>query len=74
MEEQIIELYGSIRIKNPKTLQRWIDLGWYAEQVQDGYQFATGCGRFRLGKCECTKCRKPHSDSLSFVLRKNGLI
>lgn len=50
--------YGSIRIKKPKTLQKWINNGWYQKLIEDGYTFAKGCGRFRIDKCECSKCRK----------------
>jgi hypothetical protein len=52
---------GSIRIKNAKTLQKWINKGWYQKQIDLGYTFYPGCGRFRTEKCECRKCRKPNS-------------
>lgn len=66
---------GSIRIKNPKTLQSWIDKGWYQDQLDSGYTFAPACGRFRVGKCECCKCRKPNAGAnLKDVLIQNGLL
>lgn len=66
---------GSIRIKNPKTLQRWIDKGWYQDQLDSGYTFAPACGRFRTGKCECRKCRKPNAGAnLKDVLIQNNLL
>jgi hypothetical protein len=57
---------GTTRISNPKTLQRWIDLGWYKELIDEGYVFAPHCGRFVIGECECTKCRhkRPNRDEL----------
>ena len=48
---------GVIRISNPATLQRWIDLGWYSELINDGYVFAVYCGRFRDSICKCSQCR-----------------
>jgi hypothetical protein len=71
-----IEYYcGSIRIKNPKTLQRWIDKGWYQKEIDAGYIFAPACGRFRVGKCECSKCKRPNSGwMLKEVLESNGLL
>jgi hypothetical protein len=53
-----MEYYGSIRIKKASTLQSWIDKGWYKREIDNGYTFAPACGRFRIGKCECSKCRK----------------
>ena len=50
--------YGTVRIKNPKTLQSWIDKGWYQREIDKGYIFATGCGRFKLEVCNCSKCKK----------------
>lgn len=53
-----MEFCGSIRIKKATTLQSWIDKGWYKREIDKGYTFALGCGRFRIGKCECSKCKK----------------
>jgi hypothetical protein len=61
---------GTTRISNPKTLQRWIDLGWYKELIDEGYVFAPHCGRFVIGECVCTKCRhkRPNRDELIKIL------
>lgn len=65
---------GTLRIKNPKTLQKWIDKGWYKEYVYEGWVFAPNCGRFRSEKCECGKCRKVNGGQvLKDVLVRNGL-
>jgi len=67
--------YGSIRIKKPETLQKWIDRGWYQQQIKDGWIFSAACGRFRKEKCECNKCRKPNSgEEKKEVLRSNGFL
>lgn len=55
-----MEFWGSIRIKKASTLQSWIDKGWYQREINKGYTFAVGCGRFCIGKCECTRCKKPN--------------
>lgn len=49
---------GTLRITNPKTLQSWKDKGWYQQQLDNGYIYASGCGRFKLEICNCSKCRK----------------
>jgi len=72
---KIMEQYysGTLRIKNKKTLQKWIDKGWYKEQIDLGWIFAAGCGRFRSEKCECAKCRKVNNgQALKDVLARNG--
>jgi transposase len=48
---------GTTRISNPKTLQRWVDFGWYKDRINQGYIFNPYCGRFSMGECTCTKCR-----------------
>ncbi len=63
-----MEYHGSIIIKNPKTLQKWIDKGWYQREIDAGYTFAPACGRFRIGICECYKCRNNKSNKLKSVL------
>jgi len=50
--------YGSLRITNPATLQKWKDDGRYQGLIDEGYKYAPGCGRFRMEECTCTKCRK----------------
>jgi hypothetical protein len=67
-----MELYGSIRIKNPKTLQNWIDRGWYQQQLNEGWLFAPNCGRFRIFKCKCSKCRMITNKKLIKVLEENN--
>lgn len=61
---------GTTRISNPKTLQRWIDLGWYQELIDEGYIFAPHCGRFKTDICTCTKCRhkNPKREELTNIL------
>ena len=54
---------GTLRISNSKTLQRWIDNGSYQKQLDNGYLFNVGCGRFRREKCICTKCRRETSNN-----------
>lgn len=51
-------LWGSLRITNPKTLQKWKDNGEYDKLINEGYTYAKGCGRFRKEACKCSKCRK----------------
>ena len=71
-----MEFYrGSIRIKKASTLQSWIDKGWFQRELDNGYTFAPGCGRFRIGKCECSICRKPNSGlEKKAVLKRNNLL
>lgn len=49
---------GTLRIKNPRTLGRWIKSGKYKNLTDKGYIYAYRCGRFRMGVCECHQCRK----------------
>ncbi len=63
---------GTLRIQNPKTLQKWIDDGRYQKTIKEGYIFAIGCGRFREYECECSKCRKIKNSPLKKVLEDNG--
>ena len=64
--------WGTIRIRNPKTLQRWISSGRFQKQLKEGWIFNPGCGRFRKEKCTCSKCRKRSATQLKEVLIKNG--
>jgi hypothetical protein len=48
---------GTLRIKNPKTLERWKKDGRFKELIDEGYIYAKGCGRFRVDICTCSKCR-----------------
>lgn len=65
---------GSIRIHKPSTLQSWIDKGWFKQHIESGYTFAIGCGRFRIGKCECSRCAKPNGGwERKLVLQRNKI-
>jgi len=64
---------GTIRIRNPKTLQKWINNGEYRKRMNQGLIFNVGCGRFRIENCQCSKCRKSKNSPLKEVLEKNGL-
>ena len=63
--------YGTIRIKNPKTLERWIQNGSFQKELDAGYNFYVGCGRFRTEKCTCHKCRKGKGKRLQEVIDKH---
>ena len=52
------EFYGTLRITNPKTLDKWKLNGQYQSLIDLGYKYANGCGRFREEECTCSKCRK----------------
>ena len=49
---------GVLKIKNPKTLERWKQNGNYRKLIEQGYIYAKGCGRFKIEICTCHKCRK----------------
>jgi hypothetical protein len=55
---------GTLRIKNPKTLQRWKDNGEYQKLIDAEYFYCSSCGRFRLGVVESLGkcCRKTHQN------------
>lgn len=61
MEQWTPPMAGTLRISNPKTLEKWIQNGSYQEEINDGYVFNVGCGRFRTEPCKCSKCRKPNA-------------
>lgn len=61
---------GTLRISNPKTLQRWIDTGKFQELKNEGYFFGIGCGRFRIEKCFCSKCVKRPNTELKKIIDK----
>lgn len=65
---------GTLRIRNPKTLQKWIDRGWYQDKIDNGLIFNIGCGRFRTEKCTCSKCRKSKNSPLKHVLIKSNIL
>ena len=63
--------WGSIRIKNPKTLEKWIQNGSFQKEIDAGYNFYVGCGRFRKEKCTCYKCRKGIGKHLQEVINNH---
>jgi len=62
---------GTVRIKNPKTLKRWIRLGWYQKTLDEGFVFNVGCGRFTPEKCTCHMCRTRGRPKLKAVLQEH---
>jgi hypothetical protein len=52
-----IYVYGSVRVTNPKTLERWKETGKFQQLLDEGYIYAKGCGRFRTEVCNCCKCK-----------------
>lgn len=61
MEQWTPPCGGTLRIRKPKTLEKWIQNGSYQDEIDSGYTFNVGCGRFRKEPCKCFKCRKPNS-------------
>ena len=56
---------GTLRIKNPKTLQKWKDTGKYQELINKGYFYCQSCGRFRIGDInKMSKCCKKSFNNL----------
>jgi hypothetical protein len=70
MEKWEAPMSGTLRISNPRTLQRWIDNGEYKKLIDEGYIFNPYCGRFNTEVCICTKCRnhRPNRDDLILIL------
>ena len=58
MNEDLTNYSGTLRIKLPKTLERWVQNGEYQKLLNEGRVFNVGCGRFRESKCTCFRCRK----------------
>ena len=58
MEQWEKPCYGTLRITNTKTLEKWKVNGDYDKLIKEGYIYANGCGRFRKFVCNCSKCRK----------------
>lgn len=56
--EKEVYYWGTLRITNPQTLQRWKDNGEYKKLTDQGYIYGSGCGRFKKEICTCSKCRK----------------
>lgn len=57
MTDKEIYVYGSVRVTNPKTLERWKETGKFQTLLNEGYIYAKGCGRFRTEVCNCCKCK-----------------
>jgi hypothetical protein len=57
-----INYFGAIRIQKPSTLQSWIDKGWFKKELDKGYFFAVGCGRFKTEICKCSKCKRKNGN------------
>ena len=68
MEQRIAPDCGVTKISNPKTLQRWIDFGWYQKLINEGFIFAIGCGRFKKEICTCSACRKKPNQTLKLII------
>lgn len=62
---------GVTRIRNPKTLERWIHNGSYQNLINAGFIFAVGCGRFRTEVCTCYKCRKSTNSPLKHIIERH---
>ena len=60
---------GTLRISNPKTLEKWIQNGTYQKELDAGYIFAVSCGRFRTEVCTCSKCRKHRASGYNHPLQ-----
>jgi hypothetical protein len=54
----VMEVWGTLRIKNPNTIARWKENGEWQKLLDQGYIYAKGCGRFRMEECVCNKCKK----------------
>ena len=68
-----MEFAGTLRIRNPKTLKRWIRSGKHQKQLDRGFIFNVGCGRYRTEKCECGKCRKSKNSPLKHILEAQDI-
>ena len=71
MEQWTPPMAGTLKISNPKTLEKWIQDGSYQEEVNDGYMFNVGCGRFRTELCKCYKCRNGKGKKLQQVIDRH---
>ena len=65
---------GVTRIKNPKTLRKWLQKGWYQTRIENGLVFNPACGRFTEQKCTCHKCRTRSGNKLKKVLEEWKII
>jgi len=53
-----MEVIGSLRVTNPKTLRKYKESGIFQKILDEEYIYATGCGRFRKEICTCHKCKR----------------
>lgn len=49
---------GTLRIKKQSTIDKWKAKGWWQDQIDRGYIYAKGCGRFKTEICTCCQCRR----------------
>ena len=63
---------GTLKITNIKTLEKWIHSGKIQKELDLGYKYHPGCGRFVNEDCTCSGCRnlKPTNPRL-IVLNKH---
>lgn len=74
MEKIETYYWGTLRIKNPKTLRKWINSGKYQKLINEGFTFYPGCGRFKKEKCECSKCRRKTRPELVKIIENYNYI
>ena len=63
MFEKEIYYWGSLRITNKKTIQKWKEDGKWQELLNKGYIYADGYGRFRTEHCHCCKCKSTKTNN-----------
>ena len=51
-----MEFSGVLRVTNPKRLAQWKASGKFQSLINEGYIYASGCGRFKKEICTCSKC------------------
>jgi hypothetical protein len=70
----IIMLFVSVCASQCSTatiVERWIHNGNFQKELDDGYNFYVGCGRFRTEPCKCHKCRKGKGKKLQEVIDRH---
>lgn len=60
-------LYGSLKITNSRTLDMWKKTGKYQVLIDEGYFYSSGCGRFRIQICNCSKCKNNIINNLNIL-------
>ena len=58
MEQWTPPMSGTLRVTNLRTLRRWVEHGMFQLELDAGYKYAPGCGRFTTEQCTCSKCRR----------------